>query len=171
MTVFGPKYPRPLQEVVSHAERFSELLGRLARPSAHADARTWLIGRAGEIVLAFELAVSDWERGRRSLEETAQSLDWYLLKLHAAARTHFGLRGELECCEDDLFLTAPAGPDAETRPLLPASEEEDAAQDTWFELGTVLREVYGPGSEAGDRDEEDAGRASGTGATEARTKR
>jgi hypothetical protein len=152
MGVFGPKYPRPLQEVVTHAERFCDLLARLERGAPRMErALAWLTGRAEEIALVYELGIGDWTARRRSLEHVALSLESYLADLHAEARALFFLQGVLECCEDDVFLTAPLSPDAETRLVEPVRGEEGPPHDTWFELGAVVREVYGSEPALGPR--------------------
>jgi hypothetical protein len=142
MGVFGPKYPRALQQVVNHAERFCDLLARLSSAASRdAQGGAWLTGRSREVEVVLKLGLADWASGQRSMEDAARSISAYLLDLHAGARERFGLKGELECCEEDVFLTAPAGDDAETRVFRPEERRACAVDDdTWFDPSTLLRE-------------------------------
>ncbi len=61
MSVFGPKYPCPLQHVVTHGERLCELL---ARSESRGGARgqrgeAWLRGRSQEVEMVFEVTLFD----------------------------------------------------------------------------------------------------------------
>jgi hypothetical protein len=150
MGVFGPKYPALLQEVVTHGERLCVLLARweshrVPRPPL---AEAWLRGRAQEVEVVFEMTLFDWAGERISVAAAAASLERYLGEVHAGAREHLGLDGELECCEDEVLLTTPADHEAETvlGGVTPAARPTVSSSDTWFDPGGILREVEGEGS-------------------------
>jgi hypothetical protein len=146
MSVFGPKYPYPLKEVVTHGERLCQLLARSESRTApsRVPGDVWLGGRAQEVELVFEVTLFDWASGRMSMSEACRSLESYLGEVHAGACQHLGLSGVLECCENDVSLTAPSNAEVETVLASPrAPPAPISSSDTWFDPGAVLREVYG----------------------------
>jgi hypothetical protein len=137
MSVFGPKYPPPLQGAILHAERFCELVADLEprRRSRADEGRRWLVRRRREIATVLELVVNDWAAGRLGLEEASREVGLYLGDLHAGARRSLGLGPVLECCLLDDSLTA-----------IPACTEETSvrlgqaavANDTLFDPSTLV---------------------------------
>jgi hypothetical protein len=139
MSVFGPKYPPPLQAAILHAERFCDLVADLEqRRNSRADeGRRWLVRRRREIATVLELVVTDWDAGRLGLEEASREVGLYLGDLHAGARRSLGLGPVLECCLLDDSLT-----------VIPACTEETSiyiglgpaavANDTLFDPSTLV---------------------------------
>jgi hypothetical protein len=152
MGLFGPKYPQPLQQVVSHAERFCDVIDRLeANTSRHEAARSWLTGRREEVEVVLELLVGEWARGRRSTQDAAGSMKGYLFELHAGACALLGLRGHLACCEDDLFLTIRSDLERGRGPAgSPLASSPESTADTWPDRGGLLREMEATEPNAAD---------------------
>jgi len=139
MSVFGPKYPPPLQAAMSHAERFCELVAdlELRRRSRAEEGRRWLVRRRQEIVTVLELLVGDWAEGRIALEEASREIDKYLRELHAGVRRSLGLGPVLECCTPgDSVTVIPAGAD-ETPVRVPLGPAV-LGNDTLFDPSALL---------------------------------
>jgi hypothetical protein len=153
MSVFGPKYPYPMQHAVTHGERLCRLLARAeSRDDACGDrAEAWLRGRSQEVELLFEVTLFDWASGRMSMAHACATLESYLGEVHAGAREHLGMGAavELECCEDDVFLTAPSDHEVSDhevqtgRAAKASGAGPSSPSDTWFDPGTVLQELLG----------------------------
>ena len=152
MGLFGPKYPQPLQEVVSHAERFCEVIDRLeANTSRRGAARSWLTGRREEVEVVLELLVGDWARGRRSTQDAAGSMKCYLFELHAGVCALLGLSGQLACCEDDLFLTMRSDLEGGRGPAAsPLDSPTESTADTGPDGCGLLREMEATEPDAAD---------------------
>jgi hypothetical protein len=139
MSVFGPKYPPPLQGAIIHAERFCELVADLEtrRRSRVDEGRRWLVRRRREIATVLELVVNDWAAGRLGLQEASREVGLYLGDLHAGARRSLGIGPVLDCCIVDESLT-----------VVPARTEETSiriglgtaavANDTLFDPSTLV---------------------------------
>ena len=137
MSVFGPKYPPPLQATISHAERFCELVADLQqhrRPRAD-EGRRWLVRRSQEIVTVLALMVEDWSEGRLGLEDATREIAQYLADLHAGARRSLTLGPVLECCllEDSVTVVADSSDDSPMRMLL-----RTGANDTLFDPSALV---------------------------------
>jgi hypothetical protein len=138
--VFGPRYAPPLQAVVNHGERFSELLVEVGlRGVDDDDARAWLTHRCEEIELVLWLIVSDWAEGRLGLEEAARAAAIYLDDLHAGAKRFLGLDPSLDCCRAEASPTIIEvdAHDALTRPVAEAVFRSDPGE-TWVDPETLL---------------------------------
>jgi len=144
MGVFGPKYPPPVQGVVSHAERFCELLSHAERFGLcdSVAARVFVYGRQSEIELVLELALADMAAGRVPVESAVASIAAYLEELHESASEALGLDGELDCCCDEVMLTevSDAG-EALTRIVRRPAATARSTSETWFDPVVILREV------------------------------
>ena len=139
MSVFGPKYPPPLQAAMSHAERFCELVAdlELRRRSRAEEGRRWLVRRRQEIVTVLGLLVGDWAEGRIALEEASREIDKYLGDLHAGARRSLGLGPVLECCTlGDSVTVIPQG--AEETPIGVHLGPATVGNDTLFDPSALL---------------------------------
>jgi hypothetical protein len=144
MSVFGPLYPPALQAAVSHAERFSHLLGEAEALHAPTDAlgRAWLLGRTEEIETVLGCIVEDWKAGRLTPDGAASAVTAYLTALHVGAQRTLGLRRVAPCCEDgDAITLRPVTHDAETR-LIPRIDRIDRstheAAETLFDPRAIL---------------------------------
>jgi hypothetical protein len=155
MSVFGPKYPDPMQHAVTHGARLQRLL---ARAESRGDAcgersEAWLRGRSQEVELLFEVTLFDWASDRMSMAQACATLESYLSEVHAGAREHLGMGADvaLECCEDEAVLTGPGELEVETLPAAKATGPAPSSpSDAWFDPGAVLQELLGasPAGEA-----------------------
>ncbi len=138
--VFGPRYAPPLQAVVNHAERFSELLAQVGLRGAEDDrTRAWLTHRREEFELVLALIVGDWADSRIGLAEAARAAALYLDDLHAGARRCLGLGPALGCCSGESSPTVIAADvhRAITRPVVEKVFRSDPGE-TWVDPGTLL---------------------------------
>jgi hypothetical protein len=138
--VFGPRYAPPLQAVVNHAERFSELLAQVGFRGAEDDrARAWLTHRREEIELVLALIVGDWAKSCIGLAEAARAAALYLDDLHAGARRCLGLGPALDCCSGESSPTVVAADlhQAVTRPVVEKVFRSDPGE-TWVDPRTLL---------------------------------
>lgn len=146
MSVFGPKYPVPLQGIIHHAERFCDLLARGEGSAAisKAPGETWREDRIEEIEIVVGLVVGDWQAGRVSAEGAARTAALYLDDLHAGAQARLGVDRVLSCCEEDGALTTNVvADDAETCVLVvrEPTARASASDDTLFDPRSILFEA------------------------------
>lgn len=153
--MFGPFYPAPLQEVVTHAERLAELLrsGRLVSAPIDDWAAAWMSGRDEEIERFVELTLARRAPGRLDDAAAAAILAGYLASLHEGMARRLALYRP-PCCRDAAEATAPpARADAITRELpagtTPADPRSPTARSIEDLLANLADSCTDPGAGAG----------------------